>query len=279
MNKIILAKNRKVEFPKRIKLIEPDNLNTSIYDLEFEPGLITESGTNIDADLINLIQKNTFIDLKCEKLENTEVNSNLQVELEGINTFSVFQGMKIILLMNLDSVFDKPLQISFIDNNEESNKYPIKLYNNGHLETLNNMPKGIYQLIYIDNSFIVISSGSESKQEQNSSIILWQGTKYIADGDYVNCNLENIFASVNIDNCMLVINIVHDYGVCVDIMIPSATLTFGGFNIAIPVLTQQNESASILSNVKRINDDLIFTSDTYTVYPGSHYISKVTLIK
>mgnify|MGYP003564525241 FL=1 len=60
MNKIILAKNRKVEFPKRIKLVEPDTLNNYIYDLEFEPGLITESGTNIDADLVNLLQKNSY---------------------------------------------------------------------------------------------------------------------------------------------------------------------------------------------------------------------------
>ena len=113
MNKLILAKNRKVEFPRRIKLTEPDTLNNYTYDLEFDPGLITEPGTNIDADLINLLQKNTILDLKCEKAETTEVNSNLEIEIEGINEFSVFQGMKIILLMKTDSSFEKPLQLKF----------------------------------------------------------------------------------------------------------------------------------------------------------------------
>ena len=160
MNKLILAKNRKVEFPRRIKLTEPDTLNNYTYDLEFDPGVITEPGTNIDADLINLLQKNTILDLKCETVETTEVNSNLEIEIEGINEFSVFQGMKIILLMNTDSSSGKPLQLKFTDNNEENGIYPVKIYNNGTLETLNNMPMGIYQFIFIDDSFILISSGA-----------------------------------------------------------------------------------------------------------------------
>ncbi|MDR2879781.1 MAG: hypothetical protein LBV03_07705 [Fusobacteriales bacterium] len=85
MNKLISAKNRKVEFPKRIKLTEPDTLNNYIYDLEFDSGLITEPGTNIDVVLINLLQKNTISDLKCEKAEATEVNSNLKIEIYGLN--------------------------------------------------------------------------------------------------------------------------------------------------------------------------------------------------
>ena len=54
MNRLILAKNRKIEFPKSIKLTEQDTLNNYTYDLEFDPGLITELVTNIDADLVNL---------------------------------------------------------------------------------------------------------------------------------------------------------------------------------------------------------------------------------
>ena len=68
MNKLILAKNRKVEFPKRIKLTEPDTLNNYTYDLEFDPGLITEPGTNIDANLINLLQKMLILHIELESL-------------------------------------------------------------------------------------------------------------------------------------------------------------------------------------------------------------------
>ena len=90
MNKIILAKNRKVEFPRRIKLTEPDTLNNYTYDLEFDPGLVTEAGTNLDANLVNLLQKNSLIDLKCNVVAETAVNSNLEIEIEGINEFVIF---------------------------------------------------------------------------------------------------------------------------------------------------------------------------------------------
>ena len=160
MNKIILAKNRKVEFPKRIKLIEPDTLNNYIYDLEFEPGLITEPGTNIDADLVNLLQKNSFIDVKCNTVSETEINSNLESELDGITEFKVFQGMKIILVLETASSFNKPIQLKFKDVEDETTEIPLKIYNNGSLENVSNLPVGIYQMIYINGSFILISDTS-----------------------------------------------------------------------------------------------------------------------
>ena len=160
MNKIILAKNRKVEFPKRIKLTEPDTLNNYIYDLEFEPGLVTEPGTNIDAALVNLLQKNTFIDVKCNVISETEINSNLESELEGITEFTIFQGMKIILVLETASSFNKPMQLKFKDLEDETNEIPVKIYNNGLLESVNNLPVGIYQMIYINGSFILISDTS-----------------------------------------------------------------------------------------------------------------------
>ena len=160
MNKIILAKNRKVEFPRRIKLTEPDTLNNYTYDLEFDPGLITEPGTNIDADLVNLLQKNSFIDVKCNSVSETEINSNLESELEGITEFIVFQGMKIILVLETESSFNKPIQLKFTDNDDETTEIPVKIYNNGLLENVSNLPVGIYQMIYISNSFILISDTS-----------------------------------------------------------------------------------------------------------------------
>ena len=278
MNKLILAKNRKVEFPKRIKLTEPDTLNNYTYDLEFDPGLITEPGTNIDANLINLLQKNTIFDLKCEKAETTEVNSNLEIELEGINEFSVFQGMKIILLMKTDATFEKPLQLKFTDNGMENGVYPVKVYNNGILETLNNMPKGIYQFIFIDYSFILISSGSAQQEEENTREILWQGKQAIANGDFISCTLENILPSENSKNYTLIINFTHTNGLNVDIMVPSAGLLFTGFNIAIPNILQ-GQIAFILAVVKRNNNDLVFSGTRYTALPASYHINQVTLIK
>ena len=278
MNKIILAKNRKVEFPRRIKLTEPDTLNNYTYDLEFDPGLITEPGTNIDADLINLLQKNTILDLKCEKAETTEVNSNLEIELEGINEFSVFQGMKIILLMKTDSSFEKPLQLKFMDNGEENGIYPAKIYNNGTLETLNNMPKGIYQFIFIDDSFIVISSGSGQQEEENTREILWQGRQPIANGDFINCTLDNILPPVESKNYTLILNITHANGLNTDIIVPSAGLLFTGFNITIPNI-MQGQIAFLLATVKRTNNSLVLSGTKYTVLPNSYYINQVTLIK
>ncbi len=278
MNKLILAKNRKVEFPKRIKLTEPDTLNNYTYDLEFDPGLITEPGTNIDADLINLLQKNTILDLKCEKAETTEVNSNLEIEIEGINEFSIFQGMKIILLMKTGSSFEKPLQLKFIDSGEENGIYPVKVYNNGILETLNNMPKGIYQFIFIDNSFILISTGSAQQEEENTREILWQGKQAIANGDFINCTLENILPPENSKNYTLIINFTHVNGLNVDIMVPSAGLLFSGFNIAIPNILQ-GQIAFILAVVKRNDNSLILSGTKYTALPASYYINQVTLIK
>ncbi|MDR2879780.1 MAG: hypothetical protein LBV03_07700 [Fusobacteriales bacterium] len=160
MNRIILAKNRKVEFPKRIKLTEPDTLNNYIYNLEFEPGLITEPGTNIDADLVNLLQKNSFIDVKCNIVSETEINSNLESELDGIAEFTIFQGMKIILVLETASSFNKPIQLKFKDAEDETNEIPVKNYNNGSLENVSNLPVGIYQMIYINDSFILISDTS-----------------------------------------------------------------------------------------------------------------------
>ena len=279
MNKLILAKNRKVEFPKRIKLTEPDTLNNYTYDLEFDPGLITEPGTNIDANLINLLQKNTILDLKCDKAETTEVNSNLEIELEGINEFSVFQGMKIILIMKTDSSFEKPLQLKFTDNTEENGFYPVKIYNNGVLETLNNMPQGIYQFIFIDSSFILISSGSAQKEEEtNTREILWQGKKTIANGDFINCTLDDILPPVNSKDYTLIINITHTNGLNTDIMVPSAGLLFGGFNITIPNILQ-GQIAFVLATVKRTNNSLVLSGTRYTVLPTSYYINQVTLIK
>ena len=278
MNKLILAKNRKVEFPRRIKLTEPDTLNNYTYDLEFDPGLITEPGTNIDADLINLLQKNTILDLKCEAVETTEVNSNLEIEMEGINEFSVFQGMKIIVLMNTDSSSGKPLQLKFTDNNEENGIYPVKIYNNGTLETLNNMPKGIYQFIFIDDSFILISSGSGQQEEENIREILWQGKQPIANGDFINCTLDNILPPVTSKDYTLIINITHSSGLNVDIMVPSAGLLFTGFNITIPSILQ-GQVAFLLATVKRSNNSLVLSGTRYTVLPTSYYINQVTLIK
>ena len=57
MNRLILAKNRKIEFPKSIKLTEQDTLNNYTYDLEFDPELITELVKNIDADLVKKKKK------------------------------------------------------------------------------------------------------------------------------------------------------------------------------------------------------------------------------
>ena len=278
MNKLILAKNRKVEFPKRIKLTEPDTLNNYTYDLEFDPGLITEPGTNIDADLINLLQKNTILDLKCETVETTEVNSNLEIEIEGINEFSVFQGMKIILLMNTNSSSGKPVQLKFTDNNEENGIYPIKIYNNGVLETLNNMPKGIYQFIFIDDSFILISSGSGQQEEENIREILWQGSQTIANGDFISCTLDNILPPVNSKDYTLIINITHSNGLNVDIMVPSSGLLFTGFNITIPNI-MQGQVAFLLATVKRNNNSLVLSGTRYTALPTSYYINQVTLIK
>ena len=278
MNKLILAKNRKVEFPRRIKLTEPDTLNNYTYDLEFDPGLITEPGTNIDADLINLLQKNTILDLKCEAVETTEVNSNLEIEIEGINEFSVFQGMKIILLMNTDSSSGKPLQLKFTDNNEENGIYPVKIYNNGTLETLNNMPKGIYQFIFIDDSFILISSGSGQQEEKNIREILWQGRQPIANGDFISCTIDNILPPVTSKDYTLIINITHSSGLNVDIMVPSAGLLFTGFNITIPSILQ-GQVAFLLATVKRSNNSLVLSGTRYTVLPTSYYINQVTLIK
>ena len=278
MNKLILAKNRKVEFPRRIKLTEPDTLNNYTYDLEFDPGLITEPGTNIDADLINLLQKNTILDLKCEKAETTEVNTNLEIEIEGINEFSVFQGMKIILLMKTDSSFEKPLQLKFMDNSEENGEYPVKIYNNGTLETLNNMPKGIYQFIFIDDSFIVISSGSGKQDEENTRETLWQGKKTLANGDFINCTLDDILPPVHSKNYTLIINITHTNGLNADIMVPSAGLLFGEFNVTIPNI-MQGQIAYILATVKRTNNSLVLSGSKYTVQPTSYYINQVTLIK
>lgn len=175
MNKLILAKNRKVEFPKRIKLTEPDTLDNYIYNLDFEPGLITEPGTNIDANLINLLQKNSVIDIKCDKVENTNISSNLEIKIEGLKEFSIFQGMKIILVMNKEALFSTPVYLSFMDNEEEAGKYPVKFYNNGNLEILNNIPKGIYQLIFINDSFIVISSGSNSSASLSEKKEVFKG--------------------------------------------------------------------------------------------------------
>ena len=278
MNKLILAKNRKVEFPRRIKLTEPDTLNNYIYDLEFDPGLITEPGTNIDADLINLLQKNTILDLKCEAVETTEVNSNLEIEIEGINEFSVFQGMKIILLMNTDSSSGKPLQLKFTDNNVENGIYPVKIYNNGTLETLNNMPKGVYQFIFIDDSFILISSGSGQQEEKNIREILWQGRQPIANGDFISCTIDNILPPVTSKDYTLIINITHSSGLNVDIMVPSAGLLFTGFNITIPSILQ-GQVAFLLATVKRSNNSLVLSGTRYTVLPTSYYINQVTLIK
>lgn len=278
MNRLILAKNRKVEFPKRIKLTEPDTLNNYIYDLEFDPGLITESGTNINADLINLLQKNTLLDLKCEVVINTDVNLNLEVEIEGINEFSVFQGMKIILIMKTDSSFEKPLQLKFMDNGEENGIYPVKIYNKGILETLDKMPQGIYQLIFIDDSFIVISSGSGQQAEESTRDILWQGKKLIANGDFINCTLDNILPPVNSKAYTLIINITHTNGLNIDVMIPSAGLLFDGFNISIPNI-MQGQIAFILATVKRSNNSLVLSGSRYTVMPTSYYINQVTLIK
>ncbi|MCP1225218.1 hypothetical protein [Sebaldella sp. S0638] len=160
MNKIILAKNRKVEFPKRIKLTEPDTLENYIYDLEFDPGLVTEPGTNIDANLVNLLQKNSFIDVKCNTISETEINSNLESELEGITEFTIFQGMKIILVLETASSFNKPIQLKFKDTEDETSEIPVKIYNNGALENVNNLPVGIYQMIYINGAFILISDTS-----------------------------------------------------------------------------------------------------------------------
>ncbi len=278
MNKLILAKNRKVEFPRRIKLTEPDTLNNYTYDFEFDPGLITEPGTNIDADLINLLQKNTILDLKCKVVETTEVNSNLEIEIEGINEFSVFQGMKIILLMNTDSSSGKPLQLKFTDNNEENGIYPVKIYNNGTLETLNNMPKGIYQFIFIDDSFILISSGSGQQEEKNIREILWQGRQPIANGDFISCTIDNILPPVTSKDYTLIINITHSSGLNVDIMVPSAGLLFTGFNITIPSILQ-GQVAFLLATVKRSNNSLVLSGTRYTVLPTSYYINQVTLIK
>lgn len=194
MNKLILAKNRKVEFPKRIKLTEPDTLDNYIYNLDFEPGLITESGTNIDANLINLLQKNSVIDLKCDKVENTNISSNLEIEIDGLNEFSIFQGMKIILVMNKESLFSTPIHLSFIDNETEAGKYPVKFYNNGNLETLNNMPKGVYQLIFINDYFIVISSGGSNSSTSLSEKKVLLKDLFPFDPSFSNrsFNLSNI---------------------------------------------------------------------------------------
>ncbi len=162
MNKIILAKNRKVEFPRRVKLTEPDTLNNYTYDLEFDPGLVTEAGTNLDANLVNLLQKNTFIDLKCNHITPISINTNLEVEIDGLNEFTVFQGLKLILVLEETSNFNLPIQLKILDNSEEVGIYPVKIYNEGTLKTVDNLAKGVYQLIYINDSFILISAGSSA---------------------------------------------------------------------------------------------------------------------
>lgn len=276
MNRLILAKNRRVEFPRRIKLTDPDTLNNSTYDLEFDPGLITEPGTNIDADLINLLQKNTVIDVKCETITSTEVNSNLLIELDGINEFSIFQGMKIILLLKENSDYNKPIQLNFTDNDEENGKYPVKVYSSGELTSLNNLPKGIYHMIFIDDTFIVTSShGGDSSG--SSKTVLWEGRQPLADGDFVNCRLSSIFSQNDPKSSNLIINITTPSNFSVDILIPVSMLESSGFNITIPSSNGQF-SSFLVSNVKRVNNDLVFSSGTYTTYPGGFIITKVTLI-
>ena len=201
MNKIILAKNRKVEFPKRIKLTEPDTLENYIYDLEFDPGLVTEPGTNIDANLINLLQKNSFIDVKCESVTETEINSNLESELEGLYEFTIFQGMKIILVLETPSNFNKPVQIKFSDSENEIAEIPVKIYNNGLLENINNLPVGIYQMIYINGSFILISDTSSGGGSSSDILYDQDITLEIPDQSYkynTGINIPDKYKFINI---------------------------------------------------------------------------------
>ena len=193
MNKIILAKNRKVEFPKRIKLTEPDTLENYIYDLEFDPGLVTEPGTNIDANLVNLLQKNSFIDVKCNNIFETEINSNLEYELEGITEFTIFQGMKIILVLETASSFNKPIQLKFKDTEDETSEIPVKIYNNGALENINNLPVGIYQMIYVNGSFILISDTSSGGGSSSDVLFDQEITLFGPDEDISSEVETNIY--------------------------------------------------------------------------------------
>ena len=43
---------------------------------------------------------------------------------------------------------------------DETTEIPLKIYNNGSLENVSNLPVGIYQMIYINGSFILISDTS-----------------------------------------------------------------------------------------------------------------------
>ena len=157
-------------------------------------------------------KKNAILDLKCEKAEITEVNSNLEIELEEINEFSIFQRMKIILLMKTDASFEKPMQLKFTDNNELNG-----VYNNRILETLNNMSKGIYQFIFIDNLFILISPGSAQQEEKNTRKFLWQSKQAITNGDFINYILKNILPPENSKSYTLIINFTHANELNVDI--------------------------------------------------------------
>ena len=198
MNKIILAKNRKVEFPRRVKLTEPDTLNNYTYDLEFDPGLVTEAGTNLDANLVNLLKKNTFIDLKCNHITPTSVNTNLEVEIEGLNEFAVFQGLKLILVLEEASNFNLPLQLKLLDADDEVGIHPVKVYNEGTLKTVDNLAKGVYQLMYINDSFILISTGSSgsakaltTKNSLYSGIFNFDATRPGPIYDLGSLNMQN----------------------------------------------------------------------------------------
>ena len=201
MNKIILAKNRKVEFPRRIKLTEPDTLNNYTYDLEFDPGLVTEAGTNLDANLVNLLQKNSLIDLKCNVVAETAVNSNLEIEIEGINEFVIFQGLKLILLLERNCEFNKPVQLKLTDHEDLVGEYAVKSYNNGTLEAVNSLKAGIYQLIYVNNNFILLSGNSSSNNSSSEIIFDEDISISYVDRKYVyetNINIPEKYKYINI---------------------------------------------------------------------------------
>lgn len=229
--------------------------------LQYEQGELIKSADH------NVTQRNGVIFSK--PIHSTESEGTGTVSVYTLSDFemeqSIFVGLKLKLLIDTNSAGNSfYIKINSVNYSVTGNVKSGNVYNLICLKTTNDLGEDIY-------SFIVEKSGGGLE----TVTTLWSGTQPYFDGDYMAFTMNDVLAGVT-GGILVIKNNLNNRAL--DYAIPVASL-LSGYDMQLPYYSGGQYPLILIFNIKRQNDDLIFTSATYTGGASPADILEIQLIQ
>lgn len=224
--------------------------------LQYEQGELIKSADH------NVTQRNGVIFSK--PIHSTENEGSGTVSVYTLSDFtmeqSMFEGLKLKLLIDTDSSGDS---------------FYIKI-NSVNYSVSGNVKSGnVYNLVSIEEAGVFKFQIEKSGGGLDTVTTLWSGTQPYMNGDYVDLTISNVLTGIT-GGLLVIKNDFSNYPL--NYIVPVASL-ISGYDMQLCYFFGQSGAFVLIFNIIRQNDDLIFSSSTYTTMPYPADILEIQLIQ